>query len=410
MPTPAEMKAIKDASDEMQKTFKEFRDDNDTRLKKLEDGKGTSELEAKLDKQNEAMNKTDKAIDEMKTALNRVNEMNGGKDVDKKEIEAKCKEISNKYYRGEEMSQDEMKTLKESYPAEYKKLSVQSDPEGGYLVRPEVSAEIGKKIFESSPLRELASAQSISTDSWEEPFDDSDVGANWVGETGARAETSSASLNMIKIDVHEMFANPKATQKVLDDASIDLESWHANKVIERFARLEATSFVAGDGIGKPKGITAYPSGNAFGSLEQVNSGSSGAFTADGLISIQNSLLEVFQMNATWLMQRASTGAVRKLKDSQNRYLWAVGGDLLGGPQNLLLGQPVKFAADMPAIGASALAAAYGDFKAGYKIIDRIGIRVLRDPFTAKPFVLFYTTKRVGAGVVQYQAIKLHKLA
>ncbi len=206
-----------------------------------------------------------------------------------------------------------------------------------------------------------------------------------------------------------MYAQPKATQKLIDDGSIDIEQWVARKVADKFARLEATAFISGDGTGKPTGILSYTAGTAWGDIQQVVSGSDAAITGDSLLKLYYSLKDDYAKRATFLMHRSTVQAVRLLKDSTTgQYLWQPG--LASGTPDTLLGVPVALAADMPVPASGSLSVALGDFKRGYLIVDRVGIRTLRDPFTAKPFVVFYTTKRVGGEVVDYEAIKLLKLS
>jgi HK97 family phage major capsid protein len=292
---------------------------------------------------------------------------------------------------------------------EAKALSAGSDPEGGYLVPAASSDRIVKKVFETSPIRQVASVIEISSDRLELLIDkDETATGGWVAETAARTETATPQLAKHTIPVHEQYSEPRASQKLLDDSAIDAEVWLMEKVAEKFARTENTGFVAGDGVGRPRGFLSYPAGSAWEQIEQINSGNASALTVDGLIDLQNALKVEYQGNAVWLMKRATVAAIRKLKDSQNQYLWQP--MLQVGQPATLLGQPVHFADDMPGVAANALAVAYGDFRSGYQIVDRIGIRVLRDPFTAKPQVKFYTTKRVGGDVVNFEAIKLQKVA
>lgn len=290
-----------------------------------------------------------------------------------------------------------------------KALSVGTDADGGYLVTPAISEEIVRIINETSPMRELASVETISTDSLDVIEDTELPGAAWIAETAAPTDTTTHQIGKNTIDTHEMYAQPKATQKLIDDASIDVEAWLAEKVGEKFATLEATAFISGTGTGQPKGILSYAAGTSFGQIEQINSGTSAAVTADSLIQLFYGLKDEYAKNATFLMNRSVIQSVRLLKEATtDQYLWQPG--LAAGAPDTLLGVPVKAAADMPAAAADSLSVAVGDFKRGYKIVDRVGIRVLRDPFTDKPYVKFYTTKRVGGEVVNTEAIKLLKLA
>jgi HK97 family phage major capsid protein len=290
---------------------------------------------------------------------------------------------------------------------ELKAMSVDSDEDGGFLVTSQTSSEIIKKVYESSPIRQLASVQTISTDALEILEDLDEVGSGWVGETQPRGETGTPKLKKIVIPVHELYAQPKATQKLLDDAAVNVEMWLADKVSEKFARDEATAFMTGDGVLKPKGILAYDAGTGFNQVEQIETAAVGTVGADDLIELAYSLKEAYKNGASFLAKRAVIKQFRKLKDLQGRYLWEPG--LNGAAQSTLLGFPVYEANDMMAVANGALPVAFGNFRAGYQIVDRIGIRVIRDIYSAKPHVLFYTTKRVGGGVKNFEAIKLLKV-
>ncbi len=289
-----------------------------------------------------------------------------------------------------------------------KALSVGTDANGGFLVPNEMADLIVQIVNESSPMRALATVETISSDSLDIIEDVVDFGAAWGDETTVRsAETTSPTLGRNTIDTFELYAQPQATQKLVDDASIDIEKWVATKVADKMARLESTAFISGDGTTQPKGILTYTAGTSFGHIQQINTGVSAAITADSLVNLYYSLKDDYARNATFLMHRTTVQAVRLLKDTTNQYIWQPG--LSAGTPNTLMGVPVALAADMPVPAASALSVAVGDFKRAYLIVDRIGIRTLRDPFTSKPFVKFYTTKRVGGEVVNTEAVKLLKL-
>lgn len=289
-----------------------------------------------------------------------------------------------------------------------KSMSVGVDPDGGYFVTPAMSPRILSIVYETSPMRELCGIETISTDAVEYPIDDGEAGAGWVGEQETRATTDTPQVGVQRIPVHEMYAKPKATQKLLEDAAVDIEAWLAGKIGQRFGRLEATAFVAGDGVKKPRGFLTYAAGTTRGTIEQVVSGSAGAVTFDGLINLMTALKEEYAGGAVFLMRRATVGSVLLLKDGNGQYIWRV--DNQAGKPSILLGHPVYQANDMQAVGADALAIAFGNFKQGYTIVDRLGISTLRDPYSAKPFVEFYTRKRVGGDVTNFEAIKIQKLA
>lgn len=290
-----------------------------------------------------------------------------------------------------------------------KALSVGTDTAGGYLVPNQMADFIIEIVNESSPMRKLASVETISSDSLDIVEDVNDFNAAWGDETTVRsAETTSPTLGRNTIDTFELYAQPQATQKLVDDGSIDIEKWVATKVGDKMARLEATAFISGDGTTQPKGILTYTAGTSWGQIQQVNSGTSAVVTADSLINLYYALKDDYARSATFLMHRTTVQAVRLLKEATtNQYLWQPG--LAAGAPNTLMGVPVALAADMPVPAASSLSVAVADFKRAYLIVDRIGIRTLRDPFTSKPFVKFYTTKRVGGEVINTDAVKLLKL-
>lgn len=289
-----------------------------------------------------------------------------------------------------------------------KALSVGSDPDGGYLVTPHMSSKIVQSIFETSPMRQLAAVETISSDVLELIDDHDQAAAGWTSETGAITETSTPTLAKRNIPTHELYAQPKATQKLVDDSAIDIESWLSGKIADIFSRKENTAFISGNGVGQPRGILTYASGTNWGQIQQINSGSSGAVTADAIINLFYALKDAYSKRANFLMNRTVVQSVRLLKQATtNQYMWQPG--LAAGAPDTLMGVPVQMAADMPVAAANSLSIAVGDFQAAYQIVDRKGINILRDPFTEKPFVKFYATKRVGGDVVNYEAIKLMKL-
>lgn len=379
--------------------FEEFKKLNDKELAEIKSkGYASAETKEAVEKANADITKLSDEVKAVQAALNRRAQGADGNNEGSK-VDPEYRKAFNNYMR-KGGSEADLKTL------QLKALNVQSDPDGGFLVMPEMAAEIVKKVFESSPVRSLASVQSISSDSLEIIEDLDEMASGWVGEAESRAATNTAQIKKIVIPVHELYANPLATQKLLDDANINIEAWIAGKVAEKFARDEATAFVQGNGVGKPRGFMTYADGTTFGTIEQTASGSSGVLTADGLISVFYSLKAPYRANASWGFKRATVAAIRKFKDTTNQYLWQPSLQL-GSPE-LFLGRPLYEMEDIAAQGSSALAGVFGDFKAGYQIVDRFGIRVLRDPYSNKPYVAFYTTKRVGGDVKNFEAIKIAK--
>lgn len=299
-------------------------------------------------------------------------------------------------------------------PMAKKELSVIINPEGGYFVNPERVSKMVERNFETSPVRRVASLETTTSDSIELLIDDDEAASGgWVGEKQARTTTDTPDIGLLTIYAHEQFAKPKATQKILDDAGFDIEGWLMRKIENKFTRVENTAFVSGNGVAKPKGFLSYPAWSVAGAyergkIEQVTSAASGVLGADDYIDVQGSLQEIYQPRAVWFMNRSTWTNAKKLKDGQGNYL--VDFTMLkDGTDMRLLGKPVIFASDMPAIAGSALSVAYGDFNMGYTIVDRLGIRVLRDPYSAKPYVEFYTTKRTGGDVTNYESLKILKV-
>ncbi|EJB02890.1 phage major capsid protein, HK97 family [Rhizobium leguminosarum bv. trifolii WSM597] len=289
---------------------------------------------------------------------------------------------------------------------EQKAMMVGSNPDGGYLVPTATSSRIITKVYETSPIDELAYHETITTDAIEIPIDTDEAGAGWVGETEARPETSTPQVGTQRIPVFEIYAKPKATQQLLEDAGIDIEAWLERKVSEKFARMRALAFISGNGIKKPRGILTYPAGSTGvrGTIAQVASGNATLLTPDGLIQLTFALKDKYLANANWLMKRGSVASVMLFKDTQGQYIWRPG--LEAGRPSMLLGYSIRRADDMPSVGAGALPVAFGDFRAGYTVVDRLGIRTLRDPYSSKPFVEFYTRQRVGGDVVDFEAFAL----
>ena len=334
------------------------------------------------------------------------------------DLMAKSTELFNEFARkgavkGEDYTDYLVRTQKaddEARTLALKTMSVNSDPDGGYLVIPTLGGTITTLVRETSPMRQLASVQTIGSDSLEYMLDNDEAGAGWVGETQARPETSTPKFNKLVIPVNEIYAQPKATQKLIDDAVVDIEAWLAEKVAQKFARMENTAFMVGDGVVQPRGILTYPNGTSGITVEQIVTGSASAFAYDGLVNLQSALKEEYQGNASWLVNRLGFGNLLLLKDLNGTPIFNMQYDMRIGLQRSILGAPLYFATDMPTVATNALAAIYGDFKRAYQIVDRTGIRILRDPFTDKPFVKFYTTKRVGGALVNGEAIKIAKIS
>lgn len=296
-------------------------------------------------------------------------------------------------------------------PDQMKTLSVGSDPDGGFAVTPTMSSRVITKLSESSPIRSLAGIETITSDSIEMMTDvDDSTSCGWEGEQVLGDLTDTPKASMLRIPVHNMYARARATQKLLEDSGINIESWLGNKIGEKMARTEATSFVTGTGVGQPRGFLTYAAGSAWGQIEQVAMGDASLLTADGFISLKYSMVEPLLERGTWLMNRSTVAAAMKLKNTTtNEYIWKPS-MIAQDPSSTILGLPVRMAADMPAVAANSLAVALADWREAYLIVDRLGTTVQRDPYTAKPLVEFYFRRRLGGDVVNFQAIKIGKIA
>jgi HK97 family phage major capsid protein len=268
----------------------------------------------------------------------------------------------------------------------------------------------------------LATVVETRRDAVEFLLDKDEAGAEWIAEAAARGETTSPRLAKLRIGVYELHAQIKCTQQLLDDADFTVESWLAGKAADKFARTESTAFVFGNGVGQPRGLLDYATAStdddarAWGTVQYIASGAAAGFPTLGsgadnpaaLFNMIYSLKAAYRADAHWLMNKATVNLVRKMRDSGGQFLWQAG--LEAGQPDRLLGYPIAEAEDVPDVAANALAMAFGNFKVAYTVVDRIGQRVLRDPFTAKPFVLFDFTKRVGGDVVNTEAYKVLKIA
>jgi HK97 family phage major capsid protein len=292
---------------------------------------------------------------------------------------------------------------------EEKALSVTTNPDAGYLVPEDTEKVVNRALRDISPIRALATVQQISGSSYKKPFSISGPGTGWVGEIAARPETSAPVINELIFPAMELYAMPAASSALLDDNAVNIDQWIADEVRVVFAEQEGTAFVKGDGINKPKGFLSYPvvanTAWAWGNIGSLSTGVAGALPtaapSDKLIDLVYTVKPSYRANGTFVMNRATQAVIRKIKDGQGDYIWQ---------PSAQPGFPVAECEDMPDIANNANAIAFGDFRRGYLIVDRIGIRILRDPYSAKPYVLFYTTKRVGGGVQDFDAFKLLKFS
>jgi HK97 family phage major capsid protein len=299
---------------------------------------------------------------------------------------------------------------------EAKAMSSGSNTDGGYLVPVEIEQAIGERLTAISPIRSIAGQRTISSNVYKKPFMTAGPAVGWVGETDARAQTTSPVLDELSFPAMELYAMPAATATLLEDSAVNIEQWIAQEVEQVFAAQEGTAFVTGDGNNKPKGFLAYTvvadASWSWGNIGYVASGAAGAFPAsnpsDVLVDFVHAVKAPYRQNAVFVMNRKTQSAIRKFKDTTGNYLWQPPAN--AGGRASLMTFAVMEAEDMPDIAANSLSIAFGDFGSGYLVVDRAGVTVLRDPYSAKPYVLFYTTKRVGGGVQNFEAIKLMKFS
>lgn len=393
---------VKAAMREFLGVFENFKDENDARLAALESKKSEDVLVTeKLGRLNQALSEQKAAIERLSLAAKRPARGAAATPVDEK------KSAFLRYMRAGDASA--------LHALEEKAAIAGVDSEGGYLAPDETERLISAALKEISPIRAIASVREIGGNVFRKPVSKGETAAGWVGETAARPETAASTLAAIDFPTMELYAIPAASQALLDDGVVDVEQWLADEVQTEFAQQEGEAFVKGDGVNKPKGFLSYTtvaeSVRAFGEIGHVATGAAGAFAADPgdqLLDLVHATKQVYRANGRFVMNRGTVGALRKLKDNDGNYLWRP--SLEAGQPATLLGYPVTEAEDMPAIAANALSIAFGDFARGYLVVDRVGVRILRDPYSAKPYVLFYTTKRVGGGVQNFDAIKLLKFA
>lgn len=408
--TAPEIKAVPEtmtaAFDDFMQAFEAFKETNDVRLGEIEQ-KLTADVvtREKVDRINRAMDDHKRVLDQL--ALKKARPALGGSGAVSLETVEHKAAFSAYMRRGDESA---LRALEE------KAMSVGSAADGGYLVPPETDTDIGRRLSTVSPIRALATVRQVSGTVLKKPFATSGMAAGWVAETASRPQTSNAQLAELSFPTMELYAMPAATSALLDDAAVDVESWIASEVDIVFAEQEGAAFISGDGTNKPKGFLSYTNvadaSWAWGNIGYIASGAAGAFKAsnpsDTLLDTIYALKAGYRQNASFVMNRKTQAQIRKFKDADGNYLWRP--PATAGQAASLLGFGIAEAEDMPDIVADSFSVAFGDFRAGYLVVDRTGVRVLRDPYSAKPYVLFYTTKRVGGGVQNFEAIKLVKFA
>jgi len=398
---------------DMKAAFEAFKDEQEQALKDVKKGQEDIVRTEKVDRINTEITSLQKSLDEVNATMAALRVGGGGGEQIDPAV-AEHAQAFNKWFRKGDRAVDA-----DLHDLEVKAaLSTDSDPDGGYVVPEQMSNEIDRVVGTVSAMRGLATVMNIGTDTYKKLVNMGGASSGWVGEREKRGETDTPTLRELVFNVMELYANPAVTQKTLDDARVNIAQWLANEVSTEFAEQEGLAFISGDGVNKPRGILGYDAvANAsyqWGKLGFIATGKADGFIAptsaispaDCLIDAYYGLKQQYRNGATWLMSDATMGTVRKFKDGQGNFIWAPPAGTSDVPT--ILGKPVSTDDNMDAVAAGKFPISFGNFKRGYLIIDRFGIRVLRDPFTNKPYVHFYTTKRVGGGVQNFEAIKLIK--
>jgi HK97 family phage major capsid protein len=407
-PSVAEVKTL---IENIQRSFAAFKDQNDKEIAELKAGKS----DVVTREHTERINANITALEnEMKELNARVALSNIGRgDGAEASPEARAYADAFRAWFATGDGQNELHAL-----AVKAGMTTDSKPDGGYLVPTTVETAISRVAEMRSVMRTLARVVSISNKSYEKLHNLGGAASGWVAEKAARTETATPRLAELEIPTHELYAQPAATQTLLDDARVDIGAWLAEEVNIEFGEQEGAAFFSGDGVVKPRGFLSEPTvanaSYAWGKLGFVKTGVAAALSdasnngADAIIDLIHSLKQKYRSNARFLMNDLTVAAVRKLKDGNDNYLWQPGAQQ--GVPSMLLGYAIAEDDHAPDVGADKFPIAFGDWQSGYTIVDRIGVRILRDPYSSKPYVLFYTTKRVGGKVTNFEAIKLLKVA
>lgn len=392
--------SIGEAFDAFMDGFEAFREANDRRLGEIERKLAADTLsEEKVDRINRALDEQKRHLDQLLLRKARPPLSDGGGRAAPSEEKAAFEAYVR---RGDEQG---LRAL------EAKAYAGNVAADGGLLAPPDIDSAIQRRLAMISPMRALATVRQISSSVLKKPFSPTSLSTGWVAETAARAQTGNAQFSEMNFPTAELYAAPAATQALLDDAALDIEAWIAGEVEIAFAEQEGTAFITGDGSNKPKGLLSYgiaeDSKAAWGTVGGVLSGASGAFKSgtpsDTLYDLAYLLKAGYRQNARFLMNRKTQLEVRKFKDTTNNYLWRP--PAAPGEPASLLGFPVMECEDMPDMASNSLSMLFADIASAYLIVDRVGVRILRDPYTAKPYVIFYMTKRVGGGIQNFDAVK-----
>ncbi len=405
--TRAETNEFNGAVGEFIDAFEGFRERSDERLAAIEKRMGGEGGEDRLETLGRALAEQEKRLERLTLKQSRPPLGGGTERADERPSEHRS--AFEAYVRGGD--EQRLRRLEE------KAMNGLTGADGGFLVPPETETEIGRRLASISPIRSVASVRTVSSAVLKKPFATGGAQTGWVSEVATRPRTDAPVLAELSFPTMELYAMPAASAALLDDAAVDIDRWIGEEVEQAFAAQEGAAFVNGDGVAKPRGFMTYPTVHeadwSWGRIGTVPTGAAGAFkegagASDCLIDLIYALKAGYRQNASFVMNRRTQSTIRKLKDADGNYLWAPPAG--AGGRATLMGFPVVEAEEMPDIAPGANAIAFGDFQRFYLVVDRQGVRVLRDPYSAKPYVLFYTTKRVGGGVQDFDAAKFLSFA
>jgi HK97 family phage major capsid protein len=399
-----EEKDVKQVADELGAKFTEFKKQNDKRIDAITSEKATlAESVSGLSETVKNLQKSKDTLQDQLTQFQLKSNRPGSTELNQDQTEHK--EAFGSFMR--KGHEDGLQQL------EQKALSVGTNADGGFAVPEELDRNIIELLRDATPMRQAAHIMTIGGSDYKKLVNLHGTGSGWVGETVERPATNTPTLAQIAPFMGEIYANPQVTQQMLDDGFFNVEQWLAQEVQNEFSEKENTAFTLGDGILKPKGFLAYATAatgdktRAFGTLEHRETAGVGSVSADDIVKLIFALKKAYRNGASFMGSTDLLSELMVLKDSTGQYLWRAGLEI--GESSTLRGYKYEENEDMPDVAAGALPLSFSNFKRGYTIVDRMGTRVLRDPYTNKPFVGFYTTKRVGGFVTDSQAIKLLKV-
>lgn len=398
------MKAAKEVAEQLAKSFEDYKRANDAHLAEIKKGTDDVVRREQVQRIDSTLVDLQKAMQALEAKMNRP--AFGGADPTVEEAKAKAADYRKAFDRF---------FIKGDVGMLHKALQTDSDPDGGFMVPTEIESSITRVVATISAVRRLAQVVTTGAQTYKKPVNLGGAGSGWVGERDARPETATPKLAMIDVPSGEIYANPAATQTMLDDANMNVEQWLSTEVAQAFADQEGAAFITGDGVNKPKGFLTYTiSDNAsyqWGRIGRVKTGTSGAFGAapfDTLVDVVHALRPGYRPGSAWLMSDLTLATIRKVKDTTGQYIWQPSQQ--AGQPSTLLGYACEIDENMPTIAANSYSLAFANWSRAYLVTDRTGVRVLRDPYTNKPYVMFYTTKRVGGAVQNFEAIKLLQFA